>query len=232
MKPLYRNGLIALAAILFLGIGIYVQRYYLPSHTDTSLEVATTTVPVDGGVVTIVGRPGVDYTVTEVPPEALPAPDFHAMLTFGTTVSKEVQASLNAQLLVVQATLAQNKQDFSAWLELGHLRKSAGDYKGAAEIWEYVAVLWPKEVVPYNNLGDLYMNFIKDYAKAERNYKKIITLQPNYIDAYSNLFTLYRYVYKTNTTAALDIINQGLVANPGNTDLLALKAQYQQAHAQ
>ena len=44
---------------------------------------------------------------------------------------------------------------------------------------------------------------------------------------YANLYDLYRYSYKTNTTAAADILKQGIKENPQAVDLyIALGAYY------
>jgi tetratricopeptide (TPR) repeat protein len=123
------------------------------------------------------------------------------------------------------AQLKQDPSQLKLWLTLGSYRKMAGDYEGARDAWEYVAAAAPSSFVAFNNLGDLYMNFLKNYPKAELNYRKVIAVRPDYIDTYRNLYTLYHYLYKTNTTAAADILKEGLKNNPNNPDLLAIQAQ-------
>ena len=114
-----------------------------------------------------------------------------------------------------------------ALLAQGQTKKNAGDYRGAATIWESVALSNTfVSFIAYANLADLYTNFIKDYPQAEVDLKNVISIKPDYIDAYRNLYMLYTvYGYKAGTSAAADILAQGLKANPGNQDLLNMQAQ-------
>ena len=111
-------------------------------------------------------------------------------------------------------------------MQLRTNRKIGGDYEGARQAWEYVTKAGQEEIrgIAHGNLGDLYMNFLKDYPKAEANYLEAIKINPAFIDYYRTLATLYTHLYKTGTSAAADIIKQGLKANPGNPDLLKLQA--------
>ena len=120
-----------------------------------------------------------------------------------------------------------------ALLQQGQDKKNAGDYRGAAAIWESVALSNTfVSFIAYANLGDLYMNFIMDYPQTEVDLKQVISLKPDYIDAYRNLYMLYTaYGYKVGTSAAADILAQGLKNNPNSPDLLKLQAQLNaQAH--
>jgi tetratricopeptide (TPR) repeat protein len=128
----------------------------------------------------------------------------------------------------LQGSTAQPNADQEyAMLVQGINDKNAGNYKGAATIWETVALSNTYvSFMAYADLADLYMNFIKDYPQAEIDLEAVIALKPDYIDAYRNLYSLYTvYGYKAGTSAAADILAQGLKANPGNQDLLNLQAQ-------
>ena len=120
------------------------------------------------------------------------------------------------------------------WLQLGLNRKIGSDFTGAIEAWDYVTAVasGATRSVAYGNLGDLYMYFLKDFPKAELNFKQAIVLNPQNIDYYRTLYYLYRDVYKQNTSAAGDILKQGLKANPDNSDLIELQAEYNKKHAQ
>ena len=82
----------------------------------------------------------------------------------------------------------------------------------------------PTNPVAFQDLGDLYQTYKVNYPKAETNYLLAVSLQPTNIDLYRKLYTLYKYQYKTDTTAAADILVQGLKANPNNPDLIKLQA--------
>lgn len=225
MMTVYRNLAIGVLVVVLAGAGLYYATKGGSRSLTEPNDNASTTVRIlpDG---TIVAPEG--YTVEELPTEggaSIPAPNYKAALKFDASVSAEVRAALNAQLTSIQSEIAARPHDFTSWIRLGGLRKMAGDYAGAAEIWAYSSKMWPQETVSFSNLGDLYMNFLKDYPKAEANYKQVIALNPKAVDAYANLFFLYRDLYKQGTGADTAIVNQGLAANPGNPTLQSLKAQ-------
>ena len=139
-------------------------------------------------------------------------------------MSTDVQTAIQTQFEETKLRLTKNPQEFDSWIRLGTLHKIAGDYKGAAEDWEYASQLFPTSSVSFNNLGDLYLHFLQDYAKAEIDYKKAIVLSPHVVDYYRTLFFMYRDIYK-DKAKALGVVDQGLKANPNNNDLLVLKGQ-------
>lgn len=222
MTPIQRNFAFSIAIVVTLGAGIYYWTRSTQPAAGTS-DNATTTVQIlpDGTVVAPEG-----YTVTEQPVEqTIAAPAYKTGLKFDAGVSPEVRAALEANLKALQAAIDKDRFDFSAWVRLGGIRKTAGDYQGAAEIWTYTSKQWPGSSVSFNNLGDLYMNFLKDYAKAEAAYKQVVKLDPQNVDAYANLYYLYRDLYKKGTGADKAIVEAGLKANPGNQTLLALQTE-------
>jgi tetratricopeptide (TPR) repeat protein len=134
--------------------------------------------------------------------------------TATTTLTEEEKAQVLADL------------DLATLVRRGNERKAAGDYAGAAQVWEGATEIWVTHPVAYNNLGDLYMNFLKNPQKAEYNYLKVVELDPKSIDAYMNLFYIYRDQLH-NQTKAQAILDLGLKNNPGNQTLLSLKnSQY------
>lgn len=116
----------------------------------------------------------------------------------------------------------------SGLIQSGIVKQNKGDYVGAEEDWIKAQKMSPGNLVPYNNLGNLYHYYLKDFPKAEQNLLKVVELDPSYISGYRSLVDLYRYSYQKNTTKAVDIIQQGLKANPKNVDLYVLLANYYQ----
>ena len=143
-----------------------------------------------------------------------------------TTAIKGGTVTVTGRTLQGGASQATTDQEY-ALLAQGQTKKNAGDYRGAATIWESVALSHTfVSFIAYANLADLYMNFIRDYPQAEVDLNQVIALKPDYIDAYRNLYSLYTvYGYKAGTSAAADILAQGLKNNPNNQDLLNLQAQ-------
>ena len=222
MTGIQKNLLIGLAGAAVIAAGGY---WYLHIYSATgifSLGATTTPVSVGGVSVTGTGSSTVEVINTNTPPPSLDRP-----ITISASLQSDAAQILRTQITTLVTQLRTNPTRVDLWLQLGIDRKIGGDYAGAVEAWNYVAVAAPLATayVAYGDLGDLYMNFIKDYPKAEENYKTAISINPRVIGYYQDLYTLYHYLYKTNTTAAADIIREGLVNNPGNQDLLNLQAQ-------
>jgi tetratricopeptide (TPR) repeat protein len=107
------------------------------------------------------------------------------------------------------------------WLLLGVYRKTIGDYEGARECWEYVVFLNPQNSIAFNNLGDLYANYLKDNKKAEENFLKAIEISPSQIYIYRSLYDFYYYVEK-DTAKAKQLLEQGIAANPSSSQDLKI----------
>jgi tetratricopeptide (TPR) repeat protein len=220
MTVIQRNLLIGLgvAALMAIGIYAYVIRSGTPSPdaNPTSLN-ATTTVRGVGGTGS--------YTVEPVgmTPPSLDRP---IIITASSSLSADNQKLLRTIEEQIIAQLRKEPTRVDLWLKLGTDRKIGGDYQAAIEAWEYVAQTAPKDIsaTAHGNLGDLYMYFLKDYAKADTRYNQAITLNPNVIEYYRALFYLYRDIFKDHGKAQA-ILTLGLKNNPNNPDLLGLQKQ-------
>lgn len=105
--------------------------------------------------------------------------------------------------------------------------KNAGKYDAAIAKLNQASAVYPTNTVPYNNLGDIYMHFKKDYVKAELNYKKVVQYDPRQLSAYRSLFELYTTTsYKPTNTAAVDIAAAAVKANPTAYDFQLMAARY------
>lgn len=218
-------ALIALVILAVVGFAIFrhpnaqIPSSLVPTSTITSNGTTTTVTSSSGASITAQGG---TITITKISPPSLTDP-----IIISNSMPQEAQALLRSQEQTLITELKQTPLRADLWLQLGVDRKIGSDYEGAIAAWSYVAAAGPDTInyVAYGNLGDLYMNFQVDYPKAESNYKKAIAIKPTVIDYYRSLFILYSGFYKTNTSAAADIVAQGLKANPNNPDLLQLQAQ-------
>lgn len=184
-------------------------------------------VSTDVGGIHVVGTGG--YIVKEVPdesPNAPTAPDYNASVLFSASVSAATRDQINAKLSATRREISNNPHDINQWIALGGLYELASDYSNAEKIWLYVSLKWPSEPTAFGNLGDLYMNYLKNYPKAEANYLADIHLRPIDLNAYHALFSLYTTKYKQGTAAAENILKQGISANPKAVDLQVLLARY------
>ena len=221
-KNTYVPFILALVAGLLLGILFF----YIARPTEDSPAGEGESVEVPGLGEITVDNPGV--TIEEVKPvSGIPPRQYTTPLSFEAGTSEEVKAILQGKFEELQAALSKDSKDFNVWVRLGALRKQAGDYLGAAGDWEYVSKLYPQNIVSFGNLGNLYLDFLKDYEKAELNYKQQITNSPASEDAYSALFSLHTdYGYKTGTSAAKAILKEGIAAVPDSVSLRVLLARY------
>ena len=211
------------AAFFFLG----PHPAFAPSQTVTSTGQSASTTQVSLGNGVTASLPA-GATITEVNTQ-VPPPSLTGSINISSSLPADEQTNLRTQeqTIITELKAAPTRTDL--WLQLGVDRKIASDYAGAIAAWNYVAAAGSNTVnyIAYGNLGDLYMNFDVNYPKAETKYKAAIAIKPTVIDYYRNLYTLYTSFYKTGTSAAADIVAQGLKANPNNPDLLQLQAQLQ-----
>jgi len=198
------------------------------AEVQAEIQVATDT-PTPNGSVAVSARQDSQYSVAKpVANPGIPMPDFKA--TLSCTLSADICDRVHTQMVDIVATLTKNSSDYSAWISLGILHKTAGDYKAAARDWEYVSALYPKNTQSFGNLGDLYMHFIKDYTRAESNYLKEVKNSPTNLDAYRDLFTLYTQTsYQASASAAENILKAGIAANPDAIELRVILARYYQS---
>ena len=212
-------GTIAIVLAAFLWF-FNTRSALAPSSTP-----AATTTPQG---VTVAGTGEFTISEEDASVQDLPQPDYNTPIAFALGVSTEVRAVVEADLVQKRAALKSNPEDFNAWIVLGALYHMGGDEKMAEKIWLYTSALAPTSPLPYYNLADLYLDFLKDYVKAEAMYKKALALDPRNPAPYRNLFSLYTdYGYKKGTSAAEDILKQGIAAVANTVyDLHILLARY------
>lgn len=223
MIPLQRNWIIGLVlAAAVLAGGIYaIHRHASSASPAPGGSASTTTQTIDG--LTITGPGGATVSIDT----SVPAPDYHKPVAFASSVPQNTRTAVNAALVQVQAALAKDPHDFNSWVSLGTLYKVGGDYPDALAIWNYVSQAWPTNIVTPLDLGDLYANFLHDYAKAEADYKLAIQRAAADTNAYRDLFQLYTQTsYKPSGSAAENVLKQGIAAAPQAVDLHVLLARY------
>ncbi len=178
---------------------------------------------------------GVDMTgdgkieIVPIPVVNLPkAPTLVRSTDFKNTLTPEIKTIVLTQIETNITALKNNPKDAQSWIMLGVNRKTIGDYEGARDVWEYVKVLNPTGIVAWNNLGDLYHFYLKDFKKSEENWKKTIALKPDYIQGYNGLVELYKYSMKEKLPETPAILKAGIAKNPDAIDLIIMLARYYQ----
>ena len=99
------------------------------------------------------------------------------------------------------------------WSDLGMYRKAAGDYKGAEEIWTYLITASPRGTDAYINLGDLYMYYLHNNAKAELMFLKAVEVSPRVVESYRRIVDFYVTALQ-NKAKAKDFLEASIVKYP------------------
>jgi Tfp pilus assembly protein PilF len=215
------------AIILLLGAGYLIFKHSqgTPGSSTTSTSSPQTASTTPGGTTMAVSGTAGKSTVQRTN-SAIPAPDFGAPLVCSSNTSPSQCALFQADAHTRAAALAKDSGDFTAWIQLGYDRQATGDYAGAARDLEYVSALYPTNGISFANLGDLYMNYLHDYPKAESSYLTEIKNDPGKTNSYRALFQLYTTVYKTNSPAAETVLKQGIAVDSKAVDLQVMLARY------
>lgn len=145
---------------------------------------------------------------------------------FADTVSPEEQARLGTEMERIAHSLREDPTLYASWLDLGSYRKLAGDFTGAEEIWLYMAAHWPEDRAAYENLGDLYHLYIRDYPRAERYYRAAIERDDTYPELYVKFHELYALSWAEKKDLADEILLEGIEKLPGHVGLLFTLAEY------
>jgi len=144
-------------------------------------------------------------------------------------VTPELRVTFQQNADKIAAEIVKTPNDMRLWINLGTVRRTAGDYEGARLVWAFVAAVAPSNAAAFFNLGNLYGTDLKQYENAEINYKKAIQLLPTDTNPYRSLFEIYSTVYKTGTAAAENILKDGIKSNPRAVDLQVMLARYDTA---
>lgn len=138
----------------------------------------------------------------------------------------ETKQVLLKELAEISANLEKNPDTLDGWLRAGVIKKFFGDYAGARDIWEYAGLVRPKNSVSFFNLGGLYGYYLKDFSKAEKNYKKAIGNSPHDAFQYIALADFYKLVWTEKSGEILAVIENGLKEMPDSEGLLIYLAGF------
>lgn len=216
-KTLGIIGLVVLAIIA----GIFIYRDIRSPKDTTKGSISGIDTTGDSNVKVL------QFSSTQLPP----TPSLVRPRDFDATLAPEVKTILVARLEKAIAAINKDPKHTENWIELGLQRKALGDYEGAREAWEYAKAIEPNNIVPWNNLGDLYHFYLKDYKLSELNWKKTIVLKTDYTPGYRGLYELYRYSLTSKAGEIPALLKAGIAASPEATDLKALLADYQNSIA-
>lgn len=170
----------------------------------------------------------VDYPLTSVEDGTFTGmlPPIDHQVVFAANTDEAVRAAIRVKVDALQAQLVEVPYDGNTWMELALRYHTAGDYAAAKEIWDFIVTVTPNNVTALGNLGRLHHFELKEFTKAEEYFKKAIEANPARPEAYYELFDLYRYSYKKDTTAAVDIMKEAAKQFPEDYGIPAGLATY------
>lgn len=207
---------VTLSALILGGLLVYVIQSNTNNKKGSTLEDISTTTP--------------NYTIEEVggvDVQSL-APNLDREVQFPESMPQEARAILTKQINDTSARIKKDITRADDWFTLGVLYHNANDYIGARDVWDFLAQVVPAPGVEtvYENLGKLYKYNLKDFPKSETYLKKAISADSKVISPYFELHELYRYLYKTDTTLAVDILITAAAKFPENPDPYGLLGAY------
>ncbi|TSC61870.1 MAG: hypothetical protein G01um101448_1012 [Parcubacteria group bacterium Gr01-1014_48] len=229
-------------AIIFL-IGALVgligySRFFAVSSTDQGLvideTVATTTETAKLGEALVeiqapekkVTKPVVSSASKKiVKKETLPLPNLDRIV-INANISDDKKQEYTGRMKDITNAIRKGEPEYSHLLELASYRKLVEDYVGAEEIWFYMTKLYPDNRLAYENLGNLYHFYQRDYPKAEIMMKKAIESEVAYPYSYINLFELYTLSYKEKESLSAQTLLDGLQKTESNPLIAVTLAQY------
>ncbi|MBY0539669.1 hypothetical protein K2P56_04560 [Patescibacteria group bacterium] len=191
---------IIITVAVLIGIGAIIGGVYYWNSSEPqkgeNVQVGATTTP--------------NYTIELVDNAEIRdiMPNLDRGITFGSTVPEAARVSIQKNYDAATLRLKEDPMRADDWFNLGIFYHAANDFKGAEEVWLFLLKVVPNSAVPLDNLGKMYKFQIKDFPKAESYFKQSIALNPDSTTPYFELFELYRYLYKTDTNSAIEIITQ------------------------
>lgn len=208
----------AIGAALILVIGGSFALWYLQNNdTGPGFEITDIEGLPEGATVEIVDR------VNEQLFQNTPRPALDRSLPRGGASEQVYQVMLKQRSEAV-SMIEENPALMTQWIGLGALHKQAMDYEGARIYWNYVATVNPQNLAVHWNLGNLYAYYLKDMGKAEASFMKAIAIDPSFIPAYAELYTVRKEQGKGEL--AVEILISGIAKNPADTDLRVMLARH------
>ena len=126
---------------------------------------------------------------------------------------------------------------FNALNRIGMIKKIMHDFNGAEKVWMYMIVHRPENSVVYFNLGNLYMEDLKDNEKAEKAF--LLALENSANESaneqyYRGIVTFYTYSYPEKKQEIEKILFNALEMEQyeNSQTLMALLATYYQNNNQ
>ncbi len=147
-------------------------------------------------------------------------------IVFSDAFPEDARAVVRGHVEDAVTQLSLHPEDGNAWMDLALQYHTANDYEAARSVWEFLIAAGPANVTALNNLGRLHHFDVPDFPKAEAYFKQSLEVNPDRVDSYLELFDLYRYSYKKDTSAAVNIMRDAIAQFPDDIGLQAALGSY------
>ena len=155
-------------------------------------------------------------------------PDYFTLTFVDKNISQSDQEKYTQRFEQAKSMIQQNANILDPWLELGIVKKLAGDYRGAEAVWLKANELRPKNSTSFGNLADLSSNFLNQYDKAEQSYLTAIANSTGETIniSYSRSYYDFALNYLKDGAKAEQILLAAIERNPKSVELHILLGQF------
>lgn len=108
---------------------------------------------------------------------------------------------------------------------IAQIKRNLGDFTGAIAAWQYANFIRPDNSLSFSNLAALYHYDLRDYAKAETNYRISVNNDPDDLSTIRNFYELYYYDFEDNDKVE-KLLLEFVENNPLEPDIFTLTARF------
>ncbi|MDP2676134.1 MAG: hypothetical protein Q8O83_00395 [bacterium] len=177
----YKIYIIGFLVLFLFGGVMFLYNANSPSSTEDGKNENK-----DNGIDAVVVPADVSNSI-----DSVPIPDLDRPVVIPEGMNSESATQAKQKIAELIDTLKSDSALVDHWLELGTYRKLIEDYKGAEEIWSYVAFIQPDDARVFNNLSNLYIYHFHDNQKGEEYILKAIEKAPTNPQYYAAAVELY-----------------------------------------
>lgn len=133
-------------------------------------------------------------------------------------IGAEASPQLRAQLEAAMAAVETQPKSPEAWLNLGLVRKAAGDWEGAKEAWRYANDLRPSFVLPLVNIGSVLVLEEGKPEEAQNYFTLARERNPSYLFTYQQFADIFSGIRGEHGRAEV-FLREGIARNEKSAPL-------------
>jgi len=189
MFPNKNKIIIISAALVLSAIGYYGYKEFFADKTKTEVGAngneKTSAIEIAPNVTAEVEEVAIDSNSPLYLNPDLKKPSLNRTIVIPDSYSVRATKIMNEKISGLLTDLKKDPSSYVNWSDL------AMRYKTAEEIWLYLSQAAPRVSDAFINLGDLYMYYFHDNAKAEPMFLKAVASAPRSLENYSRIVDFY-----------------------------------------